>query len=82
MTYECKFTTADLPGAGTDGQVYITLVGEQGASKPFRLQDEDFSSEKCFFRNTSNTFTVTAWDMGALQSMVVRLVRDGIQAST
>jgi len=73
--YQVIVATGDLPGAGTDGDVSITLTGDNGAtSGPLRLNYNlsIFPINK-FERDRLDTFTVSSRDIGPLASLRVEL---------
>lgn len=64
--------TADVRGNGTDGDVFITMIGEKGESEEQQLTASGDSSS-LFERNSTDKFTVTTTDVGALQSIRLRM---------
>ena len=70
--FSITVATADLRGNGTDGNVYITLIGEKGESDEQQLVANDDGS-RLFERNTTDKFSVTMTDIGALQSIRLRM---------
>ena len=70
--------TAGDRGAGTDGNVYITFVGDKGAAPevlitPSMLINGDEST--LFKRGTSNKFSIKGLDVGDISHVTLRLVR-------
>ncbi|RTG90643.1 uncharacterized protein DC041_0002340 [Schistosoma bovis] len=72
--YKIVLTTADVPGAGTSAQIYITLKGEWGSSTRQRLKKERVPTRNSRFYlhpGSSNTFSVVSPDLGGLHSVFV-----------
>ncbi|CAH8592932.1 unnamed protein product [Heterobilharzia americana] len=72
--YKVIVTTADVPGAGTSAQVYITLKGEWGSSTRQKLRKDRINSK--YFRlhlcpGSTHTFSVVSPDLGGLQSVFI-----------
>jgi hypothetical protein len=57
-------------GAGTDGDVHITLKGANGTFGPIQLDDD---ARDNFERNQADVFVVTTQDIGALTGATVHL---------
>lgn len=72
VDYSITVATADLRGNGTDGNVYITLIGEKGESDEQQLYSYD-DSGRLFERNTTDKFTLTMTNIGTLQSIRLRM---------
>ncbi|CAH8570297.1 unnamed protein product [Schistosoma margrebowiei] len=72
--YKIVLTTADVPGAGTSAQIYITLKGEWGSSTRQRLRKERVSTRNYRFYlhpGSTHTFSVVSPDLGGLHSVFV-----------
>ncbi|KAJ9531527.1 hypothetical protein QJQ45_015008 [Haematococcus lacustris] len=69
VKYRITTTTSSTVGAGTDGQVYITLSGDKGSTEEICLPStpEDFSTGR------SVDFEVTGAEVGANKTLTVRL---------
>jgi len=66
--YSLVVRTADKSGAGTDGDVWITLYGTRGATGPHFL---DKAGRDDFERANSDDFFFVAGNVGTLTGMVV-----------
>ncbi len=64
--------TADKRGAGTDGSVELSLTGQKGSTPLVSLYNDYWYN---FERGRTDTFEVTASDVGAIQSANLTLVR-------
>jgi hypothetical protein len=77
IDYQVIVTTGDLSGAGTDGDVSIMLIAEDGStSDPLKLENKSGIFGFDFFNFQSSkldTFTVTSADIGSLGSLRVQL---------
>ena len=70
VRYHVSVKTGDRDGAGTDADVYITLIGQHGKSKEFKL---DFYFFDDFERNSVGDYIIIVdKDLGALKQVVVR----------
>lgn len=67
--YEVKILTGDIPGNGTDGDVYISLAGSRGASRETRVWPSDWS--RGFDRGQTDTTTLTLPDLGDLSKVTI-----------
>ncbi|MGW7042201.1 PLAT/LH2 domain-containing protein [Streptomyces avermitilis] len=66
--YRINVHTADVDGAGTDANVYITVFGSNGSSDEIQLD----SGRDDFERNSVDTFTHTLRDLGDLYRIRIR----------
>ncbi|CAG5116254.1 unnamed protein product, partial [Candidula unifasciata] len=71
--WKVKVKTSDMPDAGTQGRVYITIHGTKDYSQPVPLGD-GFSSKECFVPGKESTFDVTVGEIGELAK--IRLEHD------
>ncbi|XP_018651766.1 putative loxhd1 [Schistosoma mansoni] len=72
--YKVVLTTADVPGAGTSAQIYITLKGEWGSSTRQKLRKEKVPTRNLrfyFYPGSTNTFSVVSPDLGGLHSVFI-----------
>ena len=67
MTYKVTVITGDVPAAGTDANVYISLYGDQGSSPDNHL-DSTLSS---FEKGQTDVFYLTLVDLGNLQKITI-----------
>jgi len=81
--YEIKVTTADMPNAGTNASIFITLYGELGDSKRQRLEkDQGGRTFRLFQKRSSENFSVpVASDLGFLTKIVIGTTSWGPRAS-
>lgn len=63
VSYKVSVVTADLPGSGTDANVFITIFGENGTSSERKLD----SSENNFERGHTDVFQLQCVDLGELK---------------
>lgn len=64
-SYKIIVKTGDLPGAGTDANVFICLYGDKGDTGDRVLT----STKDAFERNQIDIFTIEAEDVGALKKI-------------
>lgn len=76
VTYEVATYTSDIPGAGTDGYVWVMLHGSKGSSNWLYLDN----SHNNFERNQTDRFYFTLSDLGSLKSVDVYFNRAGLSA--
>jgi lipoxygenase homology domain-containing protein 1 len=69
-TYQVQVFTTDVRGAGTDGDVFLSLVGELGTTGESELA----SSANNFERGHVDQFTVQSEDIGTITAAEVRQV--------
>uniref|UniRef100_A0A673VUW6 Lipoxygenase homology domains 1 n=1 Tax=Suricata suricatta TaxID=37032 RepID=A0A673VUW6_SURSU len=70
-TYEVQVITGNVPKAGTDANVYLTIYGEEygdTGERPLKRSDK-FNK---FEQGQTDTFTVYAIDLGALTKIRIR----------
>jgi len=81
--YEIKVTTADMPNAGTDASIFVTLYGELDDSKCQRLEaDQGGRTSRLFWKRSSDTFSVyVASNLGCLTKTVIGTTSLGSRAS-
>ncbi|GFR41097.1 hypothetical protein Agub_g1741 [Astrephomene gubernaculifera] len=77
VEYEVHVFTADVRGAGTDGDVFLQIKGEKGAMGETKLEN----SANNFERNREDVFKVMGSDIGKLTEVTVRLVERGFGAA-
>ena len=65
IEYVITVETDDVLGNGTDGQVFLTLVGDKGQAEEQQLCPADDS--KAFERGSVDKITLTSVDVGALK---------------
>jgi hypothetical protein len=73
VTYEVATYTSNIPGAGTDGDVWVRLRGTLGASNWLYLDNSDDNFE----RNRTDRFYFTSASLGSLRSVDVYFNRAG-----
>eukprot|EP01043_Picozoa_sp_COSAG02_P019530 COSAG02_NODE_944_length_15732_cov_24.529265_5_plen_3702_part_01 len=70
--YDLIITTGDVPGAGTDAQVFVTIYGSRGDSGKLQLdQRDDLIGRNDFERGRTDTFTVFAPNVGKVTKLKV-----------
>jgi hypothetical protein len=67
-TYVIHVTTGDDPVAGTDSNIYMELIGEQGRSGEFALGGDLFAFET----GQTDRFEVTLPDLGDIRQVCLR----------
>lgn len=77
VPYQVTVVTSDVRGAGTDADVMLTMVGDKGSAGPFKLDD----SKNNFERGQTDTFTVQAREVGALQHIQISCKGGGLGAA-
>ena len=55
VPYEVTIHTGDVPGAGTDSKIFMTVFGEKGTSRTVQLEKTD----NYFERDQVNTLKVS-----------------------
>lgn len=70
VNYSVKVLTGNLPGAGTDADVFITIFGKNGDSGE-RVLD---NAQDNFERGRTDVFSVEAVDLGELERYLSRLL--------
>ncbi|GIL93968.1 hypothetical protein Vretimale_245, partial [Volvox reticuliferus] len=70
VAYEIVVVTSDLPGAGTDANVYVQMYGTEGEAGPLRLDNP----KNNFEAGDTDVFNIRAPDCGDLQK--IRLYHD------
>eukprot|EP00727_Mastigamoeba_balamuthi_P010665 m51a1_g6220 hypothetical protein (2032) ;mRNA; r:217273-223689 len=72
-SYEVSVVTGDRPGAGTNANVFVVLVGAAGSSARVALRSACCRSgnRDLFERRQTDVFEVSCVDVGALQRLVV-----------
>jgi outer membrane protein assembly factor BamB len=78
IDYQVIVTTGDLSGAGTDGDVSITLTGEDGTTSGSLKLDNGNSND--FERASLGNYTVSSRDLGELTRLRVDLKKVGDNA--
>ena len=70
--YDLIITTGDVPGAGTDAQVFVTIYGSRGDSGKLMLdQRDDLLGRDDFERGRTDTFTVFAPNVGKVTKLKI-----------
>ena len=64
-------TTSDVPDGAFDGVVYVTLTGLEGSTAEMPLVN---SQPTNFGVKTVDTFSIRAADIGAINSVIIRIV--------
>ncbi|XP_042531148.1 lipoxygenase homology domain-containing protein 1 isoform X1 [Dipodomys spectabilis] len=70
-TYEVQVITGNVPKAGTDANVYLTIYGEEYGDTGERSLKKSDKSNK-FEQGQTDTFTIYAIDLGALTKIRIR----------
>ncbi len=72
VDYEVRVTTGELPMAGTDSNVFITLYGKEAASPRTKLKGKSRDNDKHppFHRGKTDTFNITIDDVGPLTKIM------------
>ncbi|KAM8949870.1 lipoxygenase homology domain-containing protein 1 isoform 1-T1 [Lycaon pictus] len=70
-TYEIQVITGNVPKAGTDANVYLTIYGEEYGDTGERPLKKSDKSNK-FEQGQTDTFTIYAIDLGALTKIRIR----------
>ncbi|XP_027253746.1 lipoxygenase homology domain-containing protein 1 isoform X3 [Cricetulus griseus] len=70
-TYEVQVITGNMPKAGTDANVYLTIYGEEYGDTGERPLKKSDKSNK-FEQGQTDTFTIYAIDLGALTKIRIR----------
>jgi len=68
-TYAIRVYTGNVPKAGTDSNVYITLYSEDGRNSGERLLD---NSEDNFEQNKTDMFQIEMQDIGQIKAVRIR----------
>lgn len=66
VEYEIVTVTGDVPHAGTDASVYVTLFGKTGQTPKMQLKSHD---DKLFERGHSDTFRIKSDCVGPLDKL-------------
>jgi hypothetical protein len=72
--YTIEVHTGKQKMAGTDSNIFLTLMGQHGSSKKIHLVDPS-SDKKLFERNSVDTFRIRIHGVGELRR--VRIEHDG-----
>ncbi|KAM4841550.1 lipoxygenase homology domain-containing protein 1 isoform 2-T2 [Thomomys bottae] len=70
-TYEVQVITGNVPKAGTDANVYLTIYGEEYGDTGERPLKKSDKANK-FEQGQTDTFTIYAIDLGALTKIRIR----------
>ena len=70
-------TTSDIPDGAFDGVAYITLTGLEGSTAELPLVNSQPSN---FGVKATDTFSIRAADVGAINSITIRIVSYPIPA--
>ncbi|XP_046284400.1 lipoxygenase homology domain-containing protein 1 isoform X1 [Marmota monax] len=70
-TYEVQVITGNVPKAGTDANVFLTIYGEEYGDTGERPLKKSDKSNK-FEQGQTDTFTIYAIDLGALSKIRIR----------
>ena len=80
VSYKVAVETGGMRGAGTDSNVYATLVGEEGESGEVQLKKSAEHTDK-FERGQTDTFTITLGrPLGDIQKVTIRFDASGLFA--
>ena len=77
--YIVSVFTGDLPGAGTDSKVYVTIHGKRAAIKDHRLRSYNFKNK--FERKSRDDFAVSYPTLGAIERLTIRHDNTGMYAN-
>ena len=64
--------TSNLPNAGTDGSVNLTIFGDKGDTRPRKLKTSKENWDK-FETGRTDTFKVMAIDVGDMNAIELQL---------
>nr|XP_012645777.1 lipoxygenase homology domain-containing protein 1 isoform X1 [Microcebus murinus] len=78
-TYEVQVITGNVPKAGTDANVYLTIYGEEYGDTGERPLKKSDNSNK-FEQGQTDTFTIYAIDLGSLTKIRIRHDNSGNRA--
>ena len=70
IPYRVTVYTSDVRGAGTSGEVYLSMKGARGATGESRLENHRDN----FSRNQTDAFEIVSSDIGTVEEVTVRLV--------
>uniref|UniRef100_A0A8C0E3P2 Lipoxygenase homology domain-containing protein 1 n=1 Tax=Balaenoptera musculus TaxID=9771 RepID=A0A8C0E3P2_BALMU len=71
VLYSVQIFTGNVPGAGTDAKVYITVYGDLGDTGERYLGKSENRTNK-FERGTADTFIIEAADLGVIYKIKLR----------
>uniref|UniRef100_A0A2K5W6S8 Lipoxygenase homology domain-containing protein 1 n=1 Tax=Macaca fascicularis TaxID=9541 RepID=A0A2K5W6S8_MACFA len=71
VLYSVQIFTGNIPGAGTDARVYITIYGDLGDTGERYLGKSENRTNK-FERGTADTFIIEAADLGIIYKIKLR----------
>ncbi|KAM5222354.1 lipoxygenase homology domain-containing protein 1 isoform 3-T3 [Ctenodactylus gundi] len=71
VLYSVQIFTGNVPGAGTDAKVYITIYGDLGDTGERYLGKSENRTNK-FERGTADTFIIEAADLGVIYKIKLR----------
>nr|XP_048275494.1 lipoxygenase homology domain-containing protein 1 isoform X2 [Myodes glareolus] len=71
VLYSVQIFTGNIPGAGTDARVYITIYGDLGDTGERYLGKSENRMNK-FERGTADTFIIEAADLGVIYKIKLR----------
>ncbi len=69
--YDVIVSTSDVPGTGTDGDVFVTIEGTMGSTGEIQL-----SKDNAFERAGVDVFPVSCKDLGEVKKLTLRLTDD------
>uniref|UniRef100_G3T1Y4 Lipoxygenase homology PLAT domains 1 n=1 Tax=Loxodonta africana TaxID=9785 RepID=G3T1Y4_LOXAF len=78
-TYKVQVITGNVPKAGTDANVYLTIYGEEYGDTGERPLKKSDKSNK-FEQGQTDTFTIPAMDLGPLMKIRIRHDNSGNRA--
>ena len=78
--YTINVVTGDKTGSGTDANVFLTLMGDNGQSPEFPLKDSETNRNK-FERGQSDIFKVTTPDLGYVYKVQIRHDNSGLMGA-
>nr|KAF6471720.1 lipoxygenase homology domains 1 [Molossus molossus] len=71
VLYSVQIVTGNVPGAGTDAKVYITIYGDLGDTGERYLGKSENRTNK-FEKGTADTFIIEAADLGVIYKIKLR----------
>ncbi|EPY81881.1 lipoxygenasey domain-containing protein 1-like protein [Camelus ferus] len=71
VLYSVQIFTGNVPGAGTDARVYITIYGDLGDTGERYLSKSENRTNK-FEKGTADTFIIEAADLGVIYKIKLR----------
>lgn len=81
VSYQVAVFTSNISGAGTDGDVFLTLVGQSGSVGEEKLVPPKGAKGNLFEAGKVDEFVVSGTPIGPIKEVVVRLVERGFGAA-